>query len=366
MVVSFVMLEPKKKILVAMSGGVDSSVAAALLLREGYDVAGAFMKNWSDEADPCTGECSWQKERQDAIRVAATLGISFQTFDFEEQYRANVVEYMVREYAAGRTPNPDVMCNKMVKFDLFLRRAEELGFDMIATGHYARGLSPKGTVPAVLLTGLDKNKDQSYFLHQLNQYQLSKTLFPIGELQKSQVRQLAREFALPTAEKKDSQGICFIGKVDLTQFLAEKIPAHVGPIVTTDGRVIGRHRGVAPFTIGQRHGLGLGGGAPYFVVEKDVRRNTVVVAREDDALLAKSLIATDIHWISGTAPTLPLECAARIRYRQPLEAATVSADAAGIRVDFKNSQRAISPGQFVVFYDGEMCLGGAVITEAVS
>ncbi len=358
------MTQKKQKILVAISGGVDSSVTAALLVREGHDVAGAFMKNWSDEADSCTGECGWQKERQDAMRVAATLGIPFHTFDFEEQYRANVVEYMVREYAAGRTPNPDVMCNKMVKFDLFLRRAEELGFDMIATGHYARiEREPNGT--ARLLAGVDTNKDQSYFLHQLNQQQLAKTFFPIGNLQKAEVRTIAREFALPTAEKKDSQGICFIGKVDLREFLAQKIPARAGPIVTTDGKVVGRHRGVAPYTIGQRHGFGVGGSAPYFVVEKDMRRNTLVVGHEDDEamLFTNTLFATDAHWISGASPSFPRICEARIRYRQPLESATVIASQGGVRVDFKNPQRAVSPGQFVVFYDGATCLGGATISE---
>lgn len=358
----------KKKITVAMSGGVDSSVVAALLVAEGHDVTGVFMKNWSDTADPCTGECAWKQERQDALRVAATLGIPFETYDFEEEYRRDVVEYMVREYAAGRTPNPDVMCNSKVKFDLFLKRALASGADMIATGHYARVIRGEdGRVE--LLAGADPGKDQSYFLHRLTHEQLERTLFPIGHLLKSEVRALAAKFGLPTAAKKDSQGICFIGKIDLAEFLRARIVGRPGPIVTTAGHVVGRHGGVAPFTIGQRHGLRIGGGAPYFVVEKDVARNTVVVAREDDpaALFADALEAEDAHWIAGAPPPLPLACKVRIRYRQPLQDATVSAAAkGGVRIDFKEHQRAISPGQFAVFYDGERCLGGAVIARALT
>ncbi|HTK05251.1 MAG TPA: tRNA 2-thiouridine(34) synthase MnmA [Candidatus Eisenbacteria bacterium] len=352
----------KKKITVAMSGGVDSSVAAALLVAEGHEVTGAFMKNWSDTADPCTGECAWKQERQDALRVATTLGIPFETFDFEEEYRAEVVDYMVREYAAGRTPNPDVMCNSKVKFHLFLRKALANGADMIATGHYARVAEHDGRFD--LLAGVDGNKDQSYFLHRLNQEQLSRTLFPIGHLPKPEVRRLAKEFGLPTAEKKDSQGICFIGKVDLAEFLGAKIAGRPGPIVTTDGHVVGRHRGAVPYTIGQRHGLGIGGGAPYFVVDKDIARNTVVVARDQAELDAPALIAREAHWIAGEPPAFPLACQVRIRYRQPLQQATVTSDGATLRVAFAKPQRAISPGQFAVFHDGDRCLGGAVIERA--
>ena len=354
----------KKKIMVAMSGGVDSSVVAALLVAEGHDVTGAFMKNWSDTADPCSGECAWKRERQDALRVAATLGIPFETFDFEEEYRRDVVDYMVREYAAGRTPNPDVMCNSKVKFDPFLKRSLAMGADMIATGHYAR--VERGTDgPISMLAGADPGKDQSYFLHRLTQEQLSRTLFPIGHLLKSDVRKLAVGFGLPTAQKKDSQGICFIGKVDLSEFLSTKIQGIPGPIMTTDGREVGRHNGVAPFTIGQRHGLGIGGGAPYFVVGKDVAKNAVIVAREDGALMSSLLVASDAHWIAGEPPTLPFSCAVRIRYRQPLQEAAVSGHAEGLLVEFARPQRAITPGQFAVFYDGERCLGGAVIERAL-
>jgi tRNA-specific 2-thiouridylase len=382
----------RQKIFVAMSGGVDSSVAAALLHRDGHDVTGVFMKNWSDTPDPCTGDCGWVRERDDAVRVAATLGIPLLTFDFEDEYRRGVVDYLVREYAAGRTPNPDVMCNKLVKFDLFLKRALEHGADLIATGHYARirvqgsGIGgqaqAKSVIPGLtrnpenssgptsveglrLLAGLDPGKDQSYFLHRLDQYQLAHSLFPVGGLMKSEVRRLAREFGLPTAEKKDSQGICFIGKVDLADFLRGRIVSRPGPIVTTDGHVVGRHAGLAPYTVGQRHGMSLGGGAPYFVVGKDVARNALIVSRDEADLLSPALVAEDQHWISGRAPEFPLRCQARLRYRQPLQDCTVTAHGDGLCVDFDAPQRAVAPGQFAVFYDSDECLGGAVISEAV-
>jgi len=357
----------KIKVIVGLSGGVDSSVAAALLVRQGYRVEGAFMKNWSDTKDPVTGSCAWRAERLDAELVAARLGIPFATYDFEKQYREAVVDYLFREYEAGRTPNPDVLCNKVVKFDLFLRRALAEGADLIATGHYARVGKQAGTGRFQLLAGADKNKDQSYFLHQLSQEQLRCTLFPVGAMKKPAVRKLARDLGLPTAAKKDSQGICFIGKVDLKVFLARKIPRHPGPIVTVEGRVIGRHAGIAPFTIGQRHGLNIGGGRPYYVVEKDVRRNALIVASGDGeaALFAKKLIAGEVHWIAGRPPRLPLRCQARIRYRQPLQTTLVRrADGGRLDVTFSKPQRAVTPGQFAVFYQGEVCLGGGVILAA--
>jgi tRNA-specific 2-thiouridylase len=361
------------KIFVAMSGGVDSSVAAALLQRAGHQVTGVFMKNWSDTPDPCTGDCGWVRERQDAVRVAAHLGIPFETYDFEEAYRAGVVDYLVREYAAGRTPNPDVMCNRLVKFDLFLKRALAAGADLIATGHYARirtsviarSEATKQSPSYELLAGTDQNKDQSYFLHRLDQFQLSHTLFPVGDLPKNEVRYLAREFGLPTAEKKDSQGICFIGKVDLGDFLKDKIAQRPGPIVTPDGRAVGEHEGLAPYTIGQRHGMSLGGGDPYYVVAKDVERNTLIVSRDEKDLLAPALAATDTHWISGAPPAMPWHGQARLRYRQSLQRCIVTASGDGLHVAFDEPQRAISPGQFVVFYDGDHCLGGAVIEKAL-
>ncbi len=380
------MTQAKRKILVAMSGGVDSSVAAALLLRDGHEVIGAFMKNWSEDEDACTGDCGWKRERADALRVAAKLGIKFETLDFEAEYKAAVVDYMVREYAAGRTPNPDVMCNRDIKFGPFLKAAERLGCDAIATGHYARigsvereagsvksnanENSPLQTSRFTLLAGLDPNKDQSYFLHRLNQDQLSRTLFPVGHLLKPEVRRLAAEFGLPTADKKDSQGICFIGKVDLAGFLRDRLPPQSsGFIVTVKGEVIGKHDGLAHFTVGQRHGLGVGGGAPLYVVRKDLAANTLIVTddRNDVALQTSRLLGDEVHWISGAAPDLPFRCQARIRYRQPLQSAAVAADPgrpAGIAVVFDVPQRAVSPGQFCVFYDGDECLGGATIAAA--
>lgn len=367
----------KRKIMVAMSGGVDSSVVAALLREQGHEVSGAFMKNWSDDADPCTGECTWKKERQDALRVAATLGIPFETFDFEEQYRREVIEYMVAEYSAGRTPNPDVLCNSKVKFHLFLDRARATGAEYIATGHYARVIHagetrPDGTVAETheLYAGVDTNKDQSYFLHRLSQAQLKYALFPVGDLPKPEVRRLAAQHALPTAEKKDSQGICFVGQVDLKEFLGNKIVSRPGDIITVGGEVIGRHDGVAPFTIGQRHGLGIGGGEPWFVVAKDMEANTVTVAHGDDraALYAPALEADQAHWISGQPPAAEFRVRVRIRYRQPLQNATVTVSAGDtVRVAFDEPQRAITPGQFAVFYGetSDICLGGAVITKAV-
>ncbi|MFA6603494.1 MAG: tRNA 2-thiouridine(34) synthase MnmA [Patescibacteria group bacterium] len=357
----------RKTIVVGMSGGVDSSVAAALLVAAGHNVIGAFMKNWSDTKDPLTGACAWRTERRDAEAVAAHLGIPFHTFDFEREYREAVVEYLFREYAAGRTPNPDVLCNKYVKFNFFLKEALKLGADLIATGHYARVRQRAGRVE--LLAGSDPNKDQSYFLHQLSQEQLERVVFPVGGILKPEVRRLAREFGLPTADKKDSQGICFVGKVDLKTFLGRRLPERPGVIITMEGEVVGRHKGMAPFTIGQRHGLDLGGGDPYFVVEKDPLRNTVVVARgaAHPALFAKLLLAGDEHWISGRAPRLPLRCEARIRYRQPLQRAEVRrVESGGLLVRFAAPQRAVTPGQFVAFYRGEICLGGAVINSSLT
>ncbi len=352
-----------KKVYVGLSGGVDSSVAAALLLRSGYDVTGVFMKNWSDTPDACTGDCGWMRERDDAVRVAAHLGVTFETFDFEDEYRRGVVDYMVREYAAGRTPNPDVMCNKLVKFDLFLKRALAAGADVIATGHYARRVTDENGVYH-LLAGKDANKDQSYFLNALNQEQLGHSLFPVGDLQKADVRYLAREFGLPTANKKDSQGICFIGKVDLAGFLAGRIKQHPGNIVSMSGEIVGEHDGLAPYTIGQRHGMNLGGGDPYFVVRKDIATNTLVVSRDPNDLLSLDLFADETHWIVGQSPAIDFDCECRLRYRQPLQKCHVKViDNGRLHVTFPEPQRAVAPGQFIVFYRSEECLGGAVIAE---
>lgn len=351
-----------------MSGGVDSSVSAVLLLEQGYEVVGGFMKNWSTgDTPPYEGgvgggraECDWRTERRDAMRVAAQLGISFHTFDFEVEYRQRVYEYMIAEYKAGRTPNPDVLCNKYMKFDLFLQKADELGCAFVATGHYARvRRDADGTH---LLAGIDANKDQSYFLCQLTQPQLRRAIFPIGEMTKPEVRAKASDAGLPVADKKDSQGICFVGKVDMRDFLAARITPHEGNIVTTDGKMIGQHYGFEFYTIGQREGLGVGGGIPLYVVERRPETNEVVVAvgEHDPALYRAKLTATNLtETIDGNfAKYIGKKISARIRYRQPL--ATCVIDGEGT-VAFDTPQRAIAPGQFIAFYDGDELIGSGVI-----
>ena len=370
--------EHKPKVLLGMSGGVDSSVAAVLLMEQGYEVIGAFMKNWSDtessngqetsdKEDEARTECSWRTERRDAMRVAAQLGIPFHTFDFEELYRKDVYEYMIREYAAGRTPNPDVLCNKYMKFGYLMEKADELGCDFIATGHYARTVERDGSTH--LLAGVDKNKDQSYFLCQLTQNQLSRALFPIGHLEKSEVRQIAREHKLIVCDKKDSQGICFVGKVNMMEFLKSRIPEQTGNIVTTSGEVIGTHKGHAYYTIGQRTGLGIGGGVPYFVVERRPETNEIVVAlgEDDPALFSSVLDASEIsETIPGNLETfVGKKLMARIRYRQPLvEARILKLESGNLNVEFTKPQRAVAPGQFIAFYNADELIGSAVIDRA--
>ncbi len=358
-------MQKKPRVLLGMSGGVDSSVSAVLLLEQGYEVIGGFMKNWSAGAG--TAECDWRDERRDAMRVAAQLGIEFHTFDFEEEYRRLVYEYMISEYKAGRTPNPDVLCNKYMKFDLFLREADKLGCDFIATGHYARKLVDESGM-AHLLAGLDQNKDQSYFLCQLTQEQIARSLFPIGHFEKPKVREIAQANNLVVADKKDSQGICFIGQVTMKDFLAERITPHEGNIVTTAGQVLGQHQGFEFYTIGQREGLGIGGGTPLYVVERRPETNEVVVAvgDEDPALYRTELTATEI---TETIPGNLQKCfgkkiTARIRYRQPLSECSIFSlpgGLEGVQVTFDQPQRAIAPGQFVAFYDGDELLGSGVI-----
>ena len=366
------MAEKKPKVLVGMSGGVDSSLSAALLLEQGYEVIGAFMKNWSGSTKVSEDteefvECDWRSERRDAMRVAAQLGIPFLTFDFEKEYRQKVVDYMVAEYAVGRTPNPDVMCNKFMKFDLFVKEADKLGCDYVATGHYAR------QVDGQLLAGLDPNKDQSYFLCHMPREVLSRVLFPVGGMLKSEVREAARARGLVVAEKKDSQGVCFIGEINMMEFLKERIPENPGDIVFKgpspgdgESRVLGQHRGLAFYTIGQREGLNIGGlETPYYVVEKRAETNELVVSSNfHEALYRTELIATEMNWLIPITqlPNYAITCRARIRYRQPLEACTVQVLEDGrLHVKFEKPQRAVTPGQFIVFYDGDVVLGGAVI-----
>ena len=309
-----------------MSGGVDSSVAAALLLEQGYEVIGAFMKNWTEtKCEGETKECGWREERRDAMRVAAKLGIPLVTFDFEKQYRDRVVENLFEEYAAGRTPNPDVLCNKYVKFDLFVREADRLGCDFIATGHYARiDRSDKSDRSDRILAGTDPNKDQTYFLWAIPKDVLPRVLFPVGGMRKPEVREKARALGLSTAEKKDSTGICFVGEVDIRAFLKERIPEDPGEIVTTTGEVVGTHEGVAFYTIGQRHGLNVGGGTPYYVVDKKPETKQLVVSSNfHPQLFGKSVAAFQANWFRR--PKVGDKIFARVRYRQPLQSCTVTA-----------------------------------------
>lgn len=334
-----------------MSGGVDSSVTAALLKEQGYDVTGVYMKNWSQDLPGFV--CPWKEDYQDAKRVAVQLGIDFKMYDFETEYRHKVVNYMVGEYKAGRTPNPDVMCNQEVKFKLFLETALEDGADMIATGHYAR------TKEGRLLTGLDPNKDQTYFLYRVNEDALRKSLMPIGEMYKPEVRELAKKLRLATADKKDSQGICFVGKVGIKEFLLNELgEQRRGPIVDAVGKVIGEHDGAIFYTIGQRHGLDVGGGLPYYVVRKDMEKNEIHVTTDldDKKLWTKVVALQDLHWINQE-PEPSKEYQARLRYRGPL-----------IKCHFKNSklilkdeQRGLAAGQSAVIYDGDLVLGGGII-----
>jgi tRNA-specific 2-thiouridylase len=357
------------RIIVGMSGGVDSSVAA-LLLRDraladpSRSVAGLFMTNWADDG---SGDCRAEDDRRDAVAVCGRLGIPIHFRDFSKQYWAGVFEHFLAEYAAGRTPNPDVLCNREIKFKHFLDAARDLGAECIATGHYARVRERDGTWQ--LLRAADRNKDQSYFLHQLGQSQLAATLFPLGDLDKPDVRRMAAEAGLPTAEKKDSTGICFIGERDFREFLGRYLPAKPGPMVTPDGRRIGEHPGVFYFTLGQREGLHIGGvrgfaAAPWFVVGKRVRDNTLIVDQGGNSpyLFSRRLWTEPAHWIAGAPPAIRFACTAQTRYRQRDEACEVEIRPDGsLAVGFAQPQRAVTPGQSLVLYDGEVCLGGAVI-----
>lgn len=342
-----------------MSGGVDSSVAAAMLKEQDYQVVGGFIKNWSDTKDLATGECSWRSERRDAIRAAAVLGIPLLTFDFEKQYKDLVVKALYDGYAAGRTPNPDVLCNEYVKFGLFWEKAKKLGFDLMATGHYAKVWKDKEG-RAHLLRGKDTDKDQSYFLYRINYDALAHSLFPIGGLKKSQVRALAKKHGLSVAEKPDSQGICFIGKIDFKQFLALKIKPKSGDIVDRQGNVLGRHDGLHNYTIGQRQSIKIAGAHPWYVAAKDLVDNKlVVVESEDDPLLHPSHLGlADVHWLNKPR-TSSVEV--QVRYRQDPVKTTLSDD--GESLSFAKGIKAPAEGQSAVIYKGDECLGGGIIHQ---
>jgi tRNA-specific 2-thiouridylase len=344
------MAKQSTKVYVGMSGGVDSSVTAALLKEQGYAVTGVYMKNWSQDLPGFI--CPWKEDYQDAKRVAVQLGIDFKMYDFQTEYRARVVDYMLDGYKAGITPNPDIMCNQEVKFKLFLETALADGADMIATGHYAR------IKDGQLLTGLDANKDQSYFLYRVTKEALEKSLMPIGEYKKPEVRALARKFGMATAEKKDSQGICFVGKVGIREFLEQFVQTEPGKIFDEAGREIGQHDGALFYTIGQRHGLDVGGGLPYYVVGKNMTKNEVYVTTDldDKRLWRRELQLTSLHFIDGTPK--PGDYQVRTRYRAPLVNGTLGADG---KLTLHEDVRAVTPGQSAVLYDGEVCVGGGIV-----
>ncbi len=353
------------KIIVAISGGVDSSVAAMLLKERGYRVEALFMKNWNDPAE--NSECTWESDVEDAMQVCDKLDIPLNTVDLSSVYRNRVFNHFLSEYKNGRTPNPDVLCNQEIKFKAFLEYAETLGADQIATGHYARIARENGV--RQLLKGRDKNKDQSYFLCRLNQAQLAKALFPIGELEKPEVRNRAAQAELITHSKKDSTGICFIGEQPFRRFLSQYLPPLPGLIKTTEGIRIGEHQGVFYYTLGQRRGLRVGGikdatDSPWYVVRKNTDANELIVAQDHDhpLLYSRALTASDMRWVSDEIPCMPFHCSAKIRYRQKDQSCVIEGMENGrYFVSFKNKQRAVTPGQFIVFYQQDSCLGGGVI-----
>ena len=356
------------KVIVGMSGGVDSSVSAYLLQQQGYQVEGLFMKNW--EEDDTDEYCSASQDLADAKAVCDKLGMKLHTINFAAEYWDNVFEHFLAEYKAGRTPNPDILCNKEIKFKAFLEfAAEELGATYIATGHYVRRDDSTGRPR--LLRGLDGNKDQSYFLYTLSEQQIGQSLFPVGDLEKPEVRRIAEQLDLVTAKKKDSTGICFIGERRFSDFLKQYLPAQPGEIKTTEGEVIGRHHGLMYHTIGQRQGLGIGGlkdagEEPWYVLIKDLEHNELIVGQGNDHpwLFSRALLASDIYWVNPIDLSEPRRLTAKVRYRQSDQPCTLEKTATGYRAIFDDPQRAVTPGQSVVFYDGEICLGGGVIEIA--
>ncbi len=348
-----------KRVFVGLSGGVDSSVSAALLKDQGYEVTGAYIKTWQPDWLPCT----WKEERRDAMRVAARLGIPFVTIDCVEEYKKYVADYMISEYKAGRTPNPDVMCNREIKFGSFFRQAQALGADYIATGHYARSIDGN------LYEGLDTEKDQSYFLWTLLSKDLKNILFPVGHLQKTQVRELARSYGLRTAEKKDSQGICFLGDIDMKDFLKHYIDQKEGVVLDTEGNQIGIHTGAWFFTIGERHGFTINAknnnDSPYYVVSKDVEKNTITVSQKNSENILKHATKSVLLDSVVLRGDIPKNINARVRYRQIPQDCQVEKDGDMLKVIFSKPQEGVSVGQSVVFYDKQKCLGGGIISTVV-
>lgn len=357
----------KKTVFVGLSGGVDSAVSAALLKEQGFTVVGVFMKNWSGDDYGLQADCPWETDQADAEAVCKQIGIEFRSFNFEKEYRDKVVEYFFNEYSKGRTPNPDVMCNKEIKFKLFLEKAKDLGADLIATGHYAIRIDDSNGNPH-MYKGVDNNKDQTYFLYNLTKEQLSRTLFPVGGLQKPEVRKLAEKFNLPNAKKPDSQGICFIGEINVLQFLMKRIPEKDGDIIDIDTKLkVGTHKGVFFHTIGQRGGLGIGGQeTPYYVVDKDIENNILYVGHGHDhsAMLKQQIELENLHLINPDIEDSLLDdnsLSASIRYRHKPEEGMLIKEGNSYSFKFKKAQRAPSSGQSLVIYRDNECLGGGVI-----
>ncbi len=357
----------RKKVYVGMSGGVDSSVSAALLQEAGYDVTGVFIKVWQPEST----DCGWKEERRDAMRVAAQLDIPFLTFDFSEQYKREVVDYMISEYKAGRTPNPDIMCNRYVKFGSFLDEARKRGVDYVATGHYAQNIYNRDTGKYDLLEGVDAMKDQSYFLWTLNQDDLKHVLFPVGHMEKTEVRKLAKKFDLPVFDKKDSQGVCFIGHLDMKEFLKKYVHVEKGNILNLSGEVVGEHDGSLLYTVGERHGFKMFNktisSEPHFIVSKDIERNVLIVAPQSamneklDEVAPNQAFLDSVRWV-GEKPAESITYGARVRYRQEKQVCTIKYEGDRLKIMFDKHQKGMASGQSVVLYDGKRCLGGGILT----